>query len=421
MKRPATTKEASSSSSPSTADKGKTTERPPSRSATTTLPTLEQYKTSIENDPGPVKNATDARKYLELKQWTLPQQNITCSHLATVLFSLVSIQGQNARKSTDKLSDNAANTIKSVALLLEEAVVAQYVRQIMDQITQQPNCNNPGPPHNDTVKESIDTLSATLQEKVETLQKTIDELKSAPNPAQLTPNPQYINPEYSYRDTLISNQQSAHPQPSTIFEAKLQNRLNIDALQTLIEIQTESEDPLGDSISKDDNPTGKLKALANNWLANRDGDNPPPPNTTIRTLTQYGNRKLLLEANTKESADWICQNASCVFQPLTGHPVRVLGRHYMVIARFMPVLFQADEPSICKLESSTNLPEKLIANAAWIKKPEQRAKGQLFANLKLFCTSAEVANTLILGSGRISHLGSQIQFTKDVRRPGTCN
>ena len=56
-----------------------------------------------------------------------------------------------------------------------------------------------------------------------------------------------------------------------------------------------------------------------------------------------------------------------------------------------------------------------------VKKPNQRAKGQLFTNLKLFCTSTKVANTLILVSGHISHLGSQIQFTKDVRRPSTCN
>ena len=76
----------------------------------------------------------------------------------------------------------------------------------MDQISQQPNCNNPGAPHNDAVKESIDTLRATLQERIETLQKTIDELKLALNPAQLTPNPQYINPEYCHLMVLVQTQ-----------------------------------------------------------------------------------------------------------------------------------------------------------------------------------------------------------------------
>lgn len=417
-------KNLTSSKEPSTSspvDKGKTAERPPSRSVPATPPTLEQYKTNIENAPGPVKNAADARKYLEQKQWTLPQQNITCSHLATVLFSLVSIQGQGARKTADKISDATANTIKSVALLLEEAVVAQYVGQIMDQISQQPNSNSLVAPNNATVKESIDTLSATMQERVENLQKSIDEIKLSPNPAQLTSNPQFTNPEYSYRDALLNNRQLAHTMPSSIFEAKLRNRLNIDALQTLIEIQAESENPLEDNVTTGDNPMGKLKALANNWLANRDGDDPPPPNTALRALTQYGNKKLLLEANTKEAAGWIRQNASRIFQPLIGHPVKVLGRLYMVIARFMPVLFQADESGIRELELSANIPENSIAKAAWIKNPNQRSKGQLFANLKIFCTNAEVANTLILGSGRISHLGSQIKFNKDVRAPGTCN
>lgn len=419
MSDPITSKEPTTSSP---VVKRKMAERPPSRNLPTTPPTLQQYKTSIENAPGPVKNATDARKYLEQKQWTLPQQHITCSHLARVLFSLVSIQGQATHKTTDKLTENTANTITSVALLLEEAVVAQYVGQIMDQLSWQSGDNNPT--NNATsvqVKDSIDTLSATVQESVVTLQKAIDEIKLSPSPAQLTPNPQPINPKYSYRDALLSNRQITHTLLSTPYEAKLQNRLNIDALQALIEIQSENDNPLKDNNPSDECPTGKLKAVANNWLANRDGDDPPPPNTVIRALTQYSNKKILLEANTKEAAEWIRQNASRIFQPLIGHPVKTLGRLYPVIARFMPVLFQTNKSGIHKLESSANLTANSITNAMWIKHPNQRSKGQLFANLKILCTSAEVANSLIIGSGRISHLGSQIQFSKNVRAPGTCN
>lgn len=41
----------------------------------------------------------------------------------------------------------------------------------------------------------------------------------------------------------------------------------------------------------DTNPTGEVKAAANNWLTNRDGDDPLPPNTTIRAVTPYHNKR----------------------------------------------------------------------------------------------------------------------------------
>src|SRR5258706_16215638 len=67
--------------------KGKPNERPTSRNATTTHLTLQQLKSDIEKAPGVVKNATDARNYLALRQWSQPAQKITCSHLATILLS----------------------------------------------------------------------------------------------------------------------------------------------------------------------------------------------------------------------------------------------------------------------------------------------------------------------------------------------
>ena len=154
---------------------------------------------------------------------------------------------------------------------------------------------------------------------------------------------------------------------------------------------------------------------------NRDGDDPPPTNTIIRAISQCRNKKLLIEANTSTAADWIKLNATRIFKPLIGHPVKTLGRHHPVIARFMPILFQTDEAGTRDLESSANLPENSISQVTWIKNPERRAAGQQVANLKIICNSAETANSLIMGSGRISHLGSQIQFHKDIKAPGTCS
>src|SRR5258706_940900 len=87
----------------------------------------------------------------------------------------------------------------------------------------------------------------------------------------------------------------------------------------------------------------------------------------------------------------------------------------------MPVLFQANDEGARELQSIANLAENSITQVKWIKNPECRSDRQRFANLKIHCSSAEAANSLIMGSGRISHLGSQIQFHKDIKAPGTCS
>ena len=87
----------------------------------------------------------------------------------------------------------------------------------------------------------------------------------------------------------------------------------------------------------------------------------------------------------------------------------------------MPVQFQTNEEGAQELEISTNLPMESISHMTWLKNPERRSPGQHCANVKIHCRSAEDANTLILSSRRILHMGSQLHIHKDIRMPGTCN
>ena len=394
--------------------KGKATERPPSRDAPTPQQTLQQLKSDIENSPGVVKNASDARNFLINRQWALNEQQITCSHLATVLLSLVSIQGQ--RKSTDKLPESIANTVKAVAFLLEESVIAQYADQISARLPSDlTNADN-----NAKLKENLDTLNENMQKHMEKIQKAVEEIKATPIPSHTVTNLASTNSDFPYRDALINNLQPTLLPPTNVHEAKLMNRVNIDARQILIEIQSSDVNPISDDPTDNRSPS-KLKIAANHWLSNRDGENPPPPDTIIRAITVCRNNKLLIETNTAEAAKWIKLNATRILSPIIGHPVKILDRVYTVIARFMPVIFQANEEGTRELESSANLPEKSITQVIWVKNPERRNNGQQFANLKILCNSAEAANSLIMSAGRITHLGSQIQFHKDIKVPGTCS
>src|SRR5258706_11008015 len=104
-------------------EKGKLSDQPPLWSTTMASTSLQQLKSNIECLPGIIKNAEDGLQHLVKKQWLLPEQTVTCAHLATILLSLVATQ--MPRTSTDRTSDNTANVIKSVAFLLEEVTVTQ--------------------------------------------------------------------------------------------------------------------------------------------------------------------------------------------------------------------------------------------------------------------------------------------------------
>src|SRR5258706_9167452 len=156
--------------------KGKPNEGPPSQNVTTTYPSLQQLKTEIENASGIIKNAMDTHNYLALKQWSQHEQKITCSHMVTILLSMVSATG--TRKTSDKLPEATANMIKAVAFLLAKAEETQNADQPADQ-------SLPATPNADTsnqIKVSIDNLGANIQEQLENLQKALNEMRVAPAP-----------------------------------------------------------------------------------------------------------------------------------------------------------------------------------------------------------------------------------------------
>ena len=399
-------------------------ERPSSRSSTPLAPSLQQLKDNVISAPGIIKNAEDGFQHLVKKQWILPEQTVTCEHLTAVLLTLVVAQGP--RTSADRISDNTANVIKAVAFLLEEATISQYAEKIANRIA-----NLPTPPNtrldDDTpnpIKESLETLSKAVQNQAEIVQKANEKIQEIQDSIAHVTSQTVTNTGFSYRDALMNGTISRPPTqipPSNVHEAKLQNRLNIEACQLLITIQPQTANPSDGHTPPAALPTGLTKTAINNWLANKDIEDPPPPNSIVRAITEYRNNKLLIETNTRAAAKWLKINAVRVLQPLIGRPIKTLDRLYQVIGRFMPVQFRTDEEGIREFENSANLPAESISHITWLKNPERRSPTQTCANVKIHCKSAEAANTLILGSGRISHLGSQLRLHKDIKTPGTCN
>ena len=246
---------------------------------------LQQLKHNIESLPGTIKSAEDRLHHLVKKQWLLAEQTVTCEHLATILFSLVAAQAP--RTSTDRLSDNVANVIKSVAFLLEEANVTQYAKKIANHLATHPTTYAPTQTDNKAtnhIKEMLNHLNRMIQDHAKNAQKANEKLQAIQDSLSLATMQTSTNVNFSYRDALLNRTVSRPPALSplaNIQEAKLVNRLNIEACQTLIEIQTQDGDPQRETILSDPNSTGKIKTAINTWLTNTEVEDPLPPNSTI--------------------------------------------------------------------------------------------------------------------------------------------
>ena len=401
--------------------KSKSNDTPPSRASSSSPqpPNLKQLKADNTKIPGIIKNASDAYEYLESKQWILPGQKITNTHFATILLSLVTTL--SPRRATDKSPDTVNNVIKAVAYLLKDAMVAKYVEKITHQLTDLKTLNNTPQSNIETTPHLNDMLTnihATICKQTDAIQKTNEALEKLQ--ANRTANIDNHQQNLPYREALLNG----HPPPTQVttpHEARILNRLNISDHQIMLEVQSEKDNILKDAFPHEVDPYGKIKSALNAWLENSDESNQPPKKSNIHAISKYRKNKMLIEANTIESATWIKQNSNQFLQQLIGHPVKILGRMFLVVARFMPVLFCTDDGGAHDLENSANLPPNSISQVSWIKNPENRTDGQRYTNVKIFCSSAKTANQLILEAGRFKHLGSNLRIHKDIKAPSTCN
>ena len=393
----------------------------PTPSDSTESPTLAQLRSAMMNGPGIVKSSADARRYLEGKNYMLAQQENTITTLMTILLSLVVNVGPRA--AGDRVPDGVANVIKAVAILMEDAVTATYIKQITEAITKSDGIKVANPPDEDILRllrdntELLRTISAEHQEaiektndmaaKIEGLQTKVTQVSSQ-GPLTL-----------SYRDALLSNARSVPPSiPSTPFEARLRNRRNIKACQVLVEVQSDHQDPLRAAYPDAGNPIDMLEQAANSRLTTDAGDlEGVPQGSSIRSIRQCRANRFLIETRSSDTAEWIKEHPDSLQAPFRNQ-VKILSRLYPVVVRFMPTHFQTDSAGLRELETNAKLDPHSIARATWIKDPSRRTPNQRCANIKIYCETPEAANSLIMSSPQ--HLGSQLRIHKDIKVPSTC-
>ncbi len=74
-------------------EKGKLSDWPPLQNTMVATTPLQQLKNNVESLSGIIKNTKDRLQHLVKKQWLLPEQTVTCAHLAIILLLLIATQG----------------------------------------------------------------------------------------------------------------------------------------------------------------------------------------------------------------------------------------------------------------------------------------------------------------------------------------
>lgn len=414
--------------------------RPPSPTPSVTPPRdpLDQLKQSLSTEGSIIKNPRDAKKHLEKAGLLSPDQAPSQTTFAEILLSLV-VTTSTRKPSSDKIPERIANIIKAIALLLDETNTSPIIdtQAIPPPISTEPppTTLQQQPPTPDIARQLEDNASFIRQatathaentakvnaliDRFERLQerteKSISDLETA-SPRDQTTN---TSAAPSYRDALINGKHN--PSAHTPTQHRLLNRLGIKACQILLDFEQDAHLRLTKPDSPDTTTPGILtKSALNSWLDSpEDRNGPIPKRTAVRVVRIFGNSRILIEMNSPEAADWMRANAERILGEIFGCKTSILTRSFTVIARFVPVNFDISPANLRSMEDDLALPANSLVNATWIKDPSKRANDQKYANLKIFCSTPETANTLITGPAFI--LSSRLCIQKEIKTPGVCN
>lgn len=410
------------------------------------LPTRAEIGTLMAGDRSTVDSADRARQWLESKGWILDGEPYDRTKLVRVLMT-VAISLTN--KSPDPKPD-AKNAILSVAYLLEDDVMDS----ISDTLVEAVAAKTLG--HIEAATEKL-TSSANFVVAIDNRQaettlaiKTVsDQLVKVSTSLELLTTRLAVNtppppPRSSWAAVAAkANASLTLPSlPSNVFNPTASNQQTIvqqrvlrAARKVLVEV-----DPKDDSVSLDRTPAGlnticgrmnkEIADLETSLLAHIISEDEGTPEITdkthIRGITSLERGGLLFELDSADSALRFRQLAlDDQLSFLTGYlgeTAKFKAKPHNLIIRFVPCTgeFNPSDPTHLRdIENDVGLPPETILSAAWLKPPSRRGAKQTLASIKMACSDADTANTLI--QERVFIAGHLVVIRKDFMEPTRCN
>ena len=375
------------------------------KSANSTEKTLQE---KIVDTNSPVIDSTSATTWLTANKFIDSPKDVTTLKLMSLLL-------EESLKPPS--SPSFKLLIRAVAYLLETATSSLLSSTIVDRLDSL--INTATSMLLDKFKTNIDLLDALAtkcSELTSNSQMQADKISDAAAKiakfaaSSMTPNP---TQPLSYRDAVTMSQA---PNVKTAMDAKIANRLTIQARQLMFSPNKESR------VDTDYPPVNATETLRKKAISALDQMTEAKTNNAgIRTVTALRNGNILLELTTAEGAEWLRKDLNVKdFLSRFAPEATIIRRNYPVILRFVLTSFTPKlSDSLRGLEIDWNLDPNSLVAASWVKNPIKRGSQQTVASVKLNCVDAKTANKILISTLRIN--GRQIAANKDVKVPSVCN
>ena len=331
-----------------------------------------------------VKNAVEAKSYLATKGWIAPGETASMDVLARVLFATM-IHSKN-------LPQAASSSIAAVAYLLTAKQETGILENLTDHISLH-------------IKDTIDSITSDLHVKLnqhiqaasetakkqsdltDKLIKTQEQLEESTNKVLATPR------TYSQVAAAAPTHAPTPTPRESITQIRIRNREEIKKRQVLIEFDR-TQDLQLENMSDTVLARKAKDAINTVWVISPD---PKPEMPKIKAATLLRNGGLLIELDTAEAADWLCDEANRKkILDNIGSGASIKNRTYQVIVQFIPIQFNPEnDDSLRHIESTNGLQPGTIMKAEWIKPIKDRREGQRVATARFYFKNAKTANTIL--------------------------
>ena len=346
---------------------------------------LEEAMNTAKTARGTIKNAGEAKKFLEKEGWTVKGETITLESLAIFLLAhsllpnttgeMANIMTATAYLITSNLQDGVAQGVaQSITELLKHSIATMTV-EIRENLEL----------HASKLAETAESQAAIAQNMKKTQEDMAESAKQAATQAK------------TYSQIVATHSPHSLPVPPvprvTHSQMQIQNREQIKRRQVLIDFEKTEELQL-EMMNEETLNRKATEALRTSFLVATD---PKPAEVKLKTGTLLRNGGLLLELNSDEAAHWLkSDGVTDGFLERLGSGASIKNRTYQVIVQFVPVSFDpANDEHIRSYEEHNNIGNGSIAKAEWIKPVKDRKTNQKVATLRVFHKDAESANAIL--------------------------
>jgi hypothetical protein len=355
-----------------------------------------------------IATVNDAVAKLVSREYSVPDQEYSITHLATILFQL-----------TATLPAEGASIVKAVAILLNELDLDNHAEHMADALMtalRDPlqefiETSASVQSHADRVINGHDSIENCVLEIVSRVDKLQDAFRVTQEKAEASYNTaQNMISTLDKRLPSPDNQIPPPPQPNASNPNSYASRTRAQIPELHNRIMTRNEERQKQimftkahgmpSQGLDNQEPHIIVAKANLALtAMKSNHDNIPEAIQFMSAKILAKGDILFDMNSPESVEWIRKEGNRMeFMQGFGAMSEIKDREYACVVENVPIGFHPSHESTLEIETTNDLATKAISLARWIKPVERRFEGQRTAFMIINFRSADDTNKAIRNS-----------------------